>query len=64
MTSQSKGGGTGVLCPPSTNISDEEAKPPSPRPNIFRSNAKKMIRFAPVKNILQSVKLKVTIWKS
>ena len=61
-----KGGGTGgargAIAP---NISDEGAtSPPPPPPNIFRSNAKKIIRFAPVKNILRSVKLKVTIWKN
>ena len=38
--------------------------PPTHTHNIVRSNAKKMIRFAHVKNVLRSVKLKVTIWKS
>ena len=55
--------GGGAIAP---NISDDGAKPPPPphTHNIVRSNAKKMIRFAHVKNVLRSVKLKVTIWKS
>ena len=46
-----------------SNIYDEGVKPPPP-PIFLGLTQKQMVRFAPVKNVLRSVKLKQTIWKS